>query len=59
MLAVFHNVLIDADIDTNGFNTYFSIRPGFGVTAPASNLPLRLQKIMMVEGDKPRIGLAA
>lgn len=59
MMAVFHNVLIDADIDTNGFNTYFSIRPGFGVTAPASNLPLRLQKIMMVDGDKPRIGLAA
>ncbi|WP_244600820.1 SGNH/GDSL hydrolase family protein [Agrobacterium sp. LAD9] len=59
MMAVFHNVLIDADIDPNAFTTYFSIRAGFGVTAPASNLPLRLQKIMMVEGDKPRIGLAA
>ncbi|WLD95789.1 hypothetical protein PX860_09365 [Agrobacterium leguminum] len=59
MMAVFHNVLIDADIDPNGYNTYFSVRPAFGVTAPASNLPLRLQKIMMVEGDKPRIGLAA
>lgn len=58
MMAVFHNVLIDADIDPNAFTTYFSIRAGFGVTAPASNLPLRLQKIMMVEGDKPRIGLA-
>ena len=59
MLAVFHNVLIDADNDPNAYNVYFSIRPGFGVTAPPSNLPLRLQKIMMVEGDKPRIGLAA
>lgn len=59
MMAVFHNVLIDADNDPNAYNVYFSIRPGFGVTAPASNLPLRLQKIMMVEGDKPRIGLAA
>lgn len=59
MMAVFHNVLIDADIDPNGYNTYFSIRPGFGITAPPSNLPLRLQKIMMVEGDKPRMALAA
>ncbi len=57
MMAVFHNVLIDADIDPNGYNTYLSIRPGFGITAPPSNLPLRLQKIMMVEGDKPRFGL--
>lgn len=59
MMAVFHNVLIDADIDPNGYNTYFAVRPAFGVTAPASNLPLRLQKIMMVEGDKPRMELAA
>ncbi len=59
MIAVFHNVLIDADIDPNAFTTYLSIRPGFGTTAPPSNLPLRLQKIMMVEGDKPRVALAA
>ena len=59
MMAVFHDVLIDADIDPNAFTTYFSIRPGFGTTAPPSNLPLRLQKIMMVEGDKPRVALAA
>ncbi|QIW87657.1 SGNH/GDSL hydrolase family protein [Agrobacterium phage OLIVR5] len=57
MMAVFHDVLVDADIDPNSFTTYFSIRPAFGTSAPTSAAPIRIQKIIIVEGDKPRIGL--
>jgi hypothetical protein len=54
MWAVANEIPIDADISPSGYNFYIRILPAFGTSAPASNEPVYIQRVIAVEGDLPR-----
>ena len=51
MWATANGIAIDSDISPAGYNFYLRILPAFGSSAPASNEPVYVQRIIAVEGD--------
>jgi hypothetical protein len=54
MWAIANGIAIDPDISPAGYNFYLRILPAFGASAPASNEPVHIQRIIAVEGDLPK-----
>ncbi|WCK04365.1 SGNH/GDSL hydrolase family protein [Agrobacterium tumefaciens] len=54
MWAIANGIAIDADTSLSGYNFYMRILPAFGTSAPASNEPVHIQRVIAVEGDLPR-----
>lgn len=54
MWAIANGVAIDHDINPTGYNFYLRILPAFGTSAPTSNEPVHIQRIIAVEGDLPK-----
>ncbi|KVK55522.1 hypothetical protein BCY90_12910 [Agrobacterium deltaense] len=54
MWAIANGVAIDPDINPAGYNFYLRILPAFGTSAPTSNEPIHIQRVIAVEGDLPR-----
>ncbi|MDH0612243.1 MULTISPECIES: SGNH/GDSL hydrolase family protein [unclassified Agrobacterium] len=54
MWAIANGIIIDPDISPTGYNFYLRILPAFGTSAPISNEPIYLQRVIAVEGDLPK-----
>ncbi|MCZ7493791.1 SGNH/GDSL hydrolase family protein [Agrobacterium rhizogenes] len=54
MWAIANGIAIDPDINPAGYNFYLRILPAFGTSAPTSNEPVHIQRIIAVEGDLPK-----
>lgn len=54
MWAIANGIAIDPDMSPTGYNFYLRILPAFGTSAPTSNEPVHIQRIIAVEGDLPK-----
>ncbi|NTE83276.1 SGNH/GDSL hydrolase family protein [Agrobacterium tumefaciens] len=54
MWAIANGVAIDPDINPAGYSFYLRILPAFGTSAPTSNEPVHIQRVIAVEGDLPK-----
>ncbi|CUX46895.1 SGNH/GDSL hydrolase family protein [Agrobacterium deltaense] len=54
MWAIANGVAIEPDINPAGYSFYLRILPAFGTSAPTSNEPVHIQRIIAVEGDLPK-----
>ncbi len=58
MWATANDIAIDRDIGLNGTNLYIQIYPAYDTTAPSSNDPLYLQRVIATEGGLPKGNLS-
>jgi hypothetical protein len=58
MWATVNEIAIDPDISPSGFGFYLRIMPAFGTSAPVSNEPLYIQRVIAVEGALPKGNLS-
>ncbi|WP_454687095.1 SGNH/GDSL hydrolase family protein [Agrobacterium leguminum] len=54
MWAIANGIAVDPDINPVGYTFFLRILPAFGTSAPTSNEPVHIQRIIAVEGDLPR-----
>lgn len=54
MWAIANEITIDPDISPSGYGFYVRIMPAFGMSAPVSNEPLYIQRVIAVEGALPK-----
>ncbi len=58
MWATANDIAIDPDISPSGYGFYVRIMPAFGMSAPVSNEPLYIQRVIAVEGALPKGNLS-
>lgn len=58
MWATANEIAIDPDISPSGYGFYLRIMPAFGTSAPVSNEPLYIQRVIAVEGALPKGNLS-